>query len=231
MLADARRVTALRGHGRCRHCGAEHVRDAPMRSGSDPDRSAPCMQNRPNRLHPGHDFVVPVHRTATRNAHGDCGPVVSLKGREGSKPLRQRRFRPRTVCRARAPFGLHSESPRTHPTRLRRTARMRAMACPDGHYRRLEVPGCCGTSECHSHTPETPMFPCSCRCMHAVCIRRMRFAYADVCGLHTGGMVSNFVSSPRRPHRLRVAFRIPVTRVRRPDRDGPAPATRTSAVR
>ena len=29
-----------------------------------------------------------------RNALGDCGPVVSLKRREGSNPLRQRRFRP-----------------------------------------------------------------------------------------------------------------------------------------
>ena len=68
--------------------------------------------------------------------------------------------------------------------------------------------------------PETLMFPCSRRCMHAVCIRRMRFAYTEVCGLHTGGMVSNLVSTPRRPHRLRAVSRIPVARVRRPDHNG-----------
>ena len=35
-----------------------------------------------------------------RNAHGDCGPVVSLKRRDGFNPLRRRLSRPMTVCRA-----------------------------------------------------------------------------------------------------------------------------------
>ena len=35
-----------------------------------------------------------------RNAHGDCGPVVSLNRRDGSNPLRRRLFQPVTIGRA-----------------------------------------------------------------------------------------------------------------------------------
>ena len=38
-----------------------------------------------------------------RSALGGCGPVVSLNRRDGSKSLRDRLFRPMTVCRAQSP--------------------------------------------------------------------------------------------------------------------------------
>ena len=137
-------------------------------------------------------------------------------------PVAKRLSSPDGLSGQEARLGRPSARWSTHPTRLRRPARMRAMECPRVHYKPPEVPGCCGASECHPHTREIPdvsLLPL----LHA-------------CGLHTGGMVSNLVSSPRRPHRLRVAFRIPVTRVGRPDRDGsPAstggPCTGTTMVR
>ncbi len=50
-----------------------------------------------------HQDMRSVTRTTTRNALGDCGPVVSLNRRDGSNPLRRRRFKPVTVCRATSP--------------------------------------------------------------------------------------------------------------------------------
>lgn len=44
------------------------------------------------------------------NAHGECGPVVSLNRRDGFKPLWRRPPKPDTVCRAQFPLGLRSES-------------------------------------------------------------------------------------------------------------------------
>ena len=44
-----------------------------------------------------------------RNALRCRGPVVSLRRREGSKPLQQRRFWPTTVCRAQVSVRLLAE--------------------------------------------------------------------------------------------------------------------------
>ncbi len=44
------------------------------------------------------------------NAHGDCGPVVSLNRRDGFKPLRRRPLKLDTVCGTQFPLGLRSES-------------------------------------------------------------------------------------------------------------------------
>ena len=38
-----------------------------------------------------------IARKAIQSALGDCGPVVSLKRRDGSKPLRRRPLQPMTV--------------------------------------------------------------------------------------------------------------------------------------
>ena len=49
-----------------------------------------------------------------RNALGDRGPVVSLKRRDGSKPLRRRPPGPDAVCTARTPVGLQWELLSSH---------------------------------------------------------------------------------------------------------------------
>ena len=154
-------AVSLRSGNMCAgcHCAAGHVRGQGCATGTvsiGTEPGAPCVQDPSDRLCPGHGFVTSAHGTATRNTLRERGPVVLLKCRNGSKPLRQRRFRLASVEWARVPIGLHSESGSTHPTQQTASARMRALACPDGHFRRLEAPGCCW-DECT--TPEPPDFP------------------------------------------------------------------------
>ena len=51
--------------------------------------------------------------------------VVSLNRRDGSNPLRRRRFKPMTVCRPKAPTGLHSEFSHHTPRKLSRNLTLR----------------------------------------------------------------------------------------------------------
>ena len=77
---------------------------------------ARCVKNAVARLHRAPHFVTSVAGTTTRNALGDRGPVVSLKRRDGSKPLRRRPPGPDAVCTARTPVGLQWELLPSHPT-------------------------------------------------------------------------------------------------------------------
>ena len=66
-------------------------------------------------LHHALQFVTSRAGKTTRNAPEGCGPVVSLKRRDGSKSLRRRLFRPidgvQGTSAPRAPFGVYFITP------------------------------------------------------------------------------------------------------------------------
>ena len=81
--------------------GARALRE---RTGPRTGSGARCVKTAAGRLHRAPRFVTSVAGTTTRNAHGDRGSVVSLNRRDGSNPMRRRRFKPETVCRATLPL-------------------------------------------------------------------------------------------------------------------------------
>ena len=117
-------------------CSEEHVRKhscAKVTNRPATGSDARCVKNAVARLHRAPRFVTSVTRKTTRNALGDRGPVVSLKRRDGSKPLRRRPPGPDAVCTARTPVGLQWELPPSHPTHLR---------CPRGQARACHAVSC-----------------------------------------------------------------------------------------
>ncbi len=103
----------------------EHVRRFSVRDGNGCARTAvatvagaPCVRNARARLHGAQRFVTSVAGKTTRNAPEGCGPVLSLKRRDGSNPLRRRLFQPMMVCRRKRLSGLHSKFFSSHPTHI-----------------------------------------------------------------------------------------------------------------
>ncbi len=121
-------------------CGGERMPPLFLRHGNvcTPHRlqNAGRVRNVPASLHHATRSVTHGAGKTTRNALGDCGPVVSLNRRSGSQPLRYRPSRPMTVCRAKASIGLHSEFFPPHPTHLR---------CPRNQARAYHAVCCANT--------------------------------------------------------------------------------------
>ena len=69
-------------------------------------------------------------------------PGRLAQGPRGLQTLATAAVSAENLCRARPPFGLHSESPRTHTRRIKNAARACALfACPFGHFGRHTAPG------------------------------------------------------------------------------------------